>query len=316
MKRKHYARSESAAQNAAKTLLANIRFAGVDGPLRTIVVTSAVENEGKSTIAMHLAQAIATSGKTALLVEADMRRRSLAEMLGVRSRAGIYGVLVGQVSLEDAVIPSTPEGMFFLDCEPGIPSPSDVLASKRFRAFLSSVAEKYDYVVFDTPPVGAFVDAAVLSSLVDGTLLVVREDGTPRDAVVKTYDQLKKADANVLGVVMNFCDYQGASYGYGSYGYESYESYDASREQGRAKGRAAGEAGSGSASQHSAHAAAAPSHASHAAGTGAEAVGGAAGASAGAAGRVAENPRAAKPMVPANPSASGDGARAGKRFAR
>lgn len=310
MKRKHYARSESAAQNAAKTLLANIRFAGVDGPLRTIAVTSAVENEGKSTIAMHLAQAIATSGKTVLLIEADMRRRSLADMLGVRSRAGIYAVLVGQVALEDAVIPSTPEGMYFLDCEPGIPSPSDVLASKRFRAFLSSVADKYDYVVFDTPPVGAFVDAAVLSSLVDGTLLVVREDGTPRDAVLKTYEQLKKADANVLGVVMNFCDYQGASYGYG-YGYESYESYETSRDQGRAKGRAAVDtgAGSGSASQHGARAASASAHASHA-------VAGASGA--------AENPRAAKPMVPANPGktashaagGAAENAHAGKRFAR
>ena len=243
MRRKHVARSASAAQNAAKTLLANIRFAGVDNPLRTLVVTSAVENEGKSTVAMHLAQAIATSGKTVLLVEADMRRRSLAAMLGVRGKAGLYAVLIGQLALEEAVVPSTPEGLFFLDCEPGIPSPSDVLASKRFRAFLSDVAEKYDYVVFDTPPVGAFVDAAVLSSLVDGTLLVIREDGAPRDAVVKTYEQLKKADANVVGAVMNFCDYQGASYGYG-YGYESY----ASSEEERAKiaGEALGSpAGSG-----------------------------------------------------------------------
>lgn len=80
-------------QNAAKTLLANIRFASVDDPIRTITVTSSIPNEGKSTVSINLAQAIATSGKSVLLVEADMRRRSLSDMLGVRSRGGLYAVL-------------------------------------------------------------------------------------------------------------------------------------------------------------------------------------------------------------------------------
>ncbi|MBS5450508.1 MAG: CpsD/CapB family tyrosine-protein kinase [Coriobacteriia bacterium] len=290
MKRKHYARSASAAQNAAKTLLANIRFAGVDNPIKTLVITSAVENEGKSTIAMHLAQAIATSGKTVLLVEADMRRRSLAGMLGVRGRAGLYSVLIGQATLDEAIVPSTPEGMFFLDCEPGIPSPSDVLASKRFRSFLADASERYDYVLFDTPPVGAFVDAAVLAALVDGTLLVVREGFAPRDAVAKTYDQLKKADATVLGVVMNFCDYQGASYGYG---YESYEK-GAGESQGAATQARAESAGSHAAHSRRGEAARQPVEPEPA----------------------AENPRAARPLVPASPSKAVDASRTGKRFSR
>ena len=83
-------------QNAAKTLLANIRFASVDTPVHTLVITSSVPNEGKSTVCVNLAEAIATSGKSVLLVECDMRRRSLADLLGVHARTGIYGVLAEQ----------------------------------------------------------------------------------------------------------------------------------------------------------------------------------------------------------------------------
>lgn len=91
-------------QNAAKTLLANIRFASVDDPIRTITVTSSIPNEGKSTVSINLAQAIATSGKSVLLVETDMRRRSLSDMLGVRSRGGLYAVLSEQISIDQAIV--------------------------------------------------------------------------------------------------------------------------------------------------------------------------------------------------------------------
>ena len=96
MARKKGGADKLVVQNAAKTLLANIRFASVDNPIRTLVITSSVPNEGKTTVAVNLAQAIATSGKRVLLVECDMRRRSLADMLGVRAQAGIYAVLADQ----------------------------------------------------------------------------------------------------------------------------------------------------------------------------------------------------------------------------
>lgn len=93
-------------QNAAKTLFANIRFMSPDCPLRTIVMTSSVPNEGKSITSIELAKAIATSGKKTLLVEADMRRRSLANALGVRAQAGVYSVLTDAVTIEQAVVPT------------------------------------------------------------------------------------------------------------------------------------------------------------------------------------------------------------------
>ena len=157
-------------QNAAKTLLANIRFASVDDPIRTITVTSSIPNEGKSTVSINLAQAIATSGKSVLLVEADMRRRSLSDMLGVRSRGGLYAVLSEQISIDQAIVETGQKNFYFLDAEPHIPNPADIIVSHRFAKLVKALSAKFQYVIFDAPPVGAFIDAAEIASLTDGTL--------------------------------------------------------------------------------------------------------------------------------------------------
>lgn len=207
-------------QNAAKTLLANIRFANVDNPIRSLVITSSVPNEGKTTVAVNLAQAIATSGKRVLLVECDMRRRSVADMIGAHAKAGIYAVLSDQVRLENAVTATQQQNMDFLDAEPHIPNPADIIASKRFARLVSILEDSYDFVIFDTPPVGTFVDAAILSTLVDATALVVRDNFTKRDEVVHAYEQLKKAEANIIGVIMNYCETETSEYYYAYYNKE------------------------------------------------------------------------------------------------
>lgn len=204
-------------QNAAKTLLANVRFASVDKPVKSIVLTSSVPNEGKSTVAHQLAQAMASGGNRTLLIECDMRRRSLADMIGVRARYGIYAVLSGQVELSEAVVPTQHANLSFLDCEPHIPNPADLLASKRFLHLVGTVTADYDYIVFDTPPIGTFVDAAVIAAIVDATVLVVRERFAKRAEVLGAHEQLKKADANVIGVVMNMVEAESSEYYYAYY---------------------------------------------------------------------------------------------------
>lgn len=199
-------------QNAIKTLAANIRFASVDDPVRSIVVTSSLPNEGKTTVAISLAEAMASSGSKVLLVETDMRRRSVANSLGVHARSGVYAVLCGQVSLADAVVSTAARGMYFLDCEPHIPNPDALLGSKRFRDLADSALFSFDYVIFDTPPLSAFVDAAILSTVADGTLLVVGQNVVRRDELTASYAQLKKAGANVLGAVMNLCKSEKSEY--------------------------------------------------------------------------------------------------------
>ena len=192
-------------QNAAKTLFANIRFMSPDNPIRSIVICS-----------MELAKAIATSGKTVLLVEADMRR-TMASLLGVHAAAGVYAVLSDQVDLRDAVVSTDTPNLYFLDTEPNIPNPADIISSKRFHRLVERLEQSYEYVIYDMPPVGTFVDAAILSTLVDGTIMVVKPGEVKRDELVDAYEQLQKAGANVLGICATFCEGTGSEYYYAYY---------------------------------------------------------------------------------------------------
>ena len=204
-------------ENSAKTLLANIRFMSVDNPIRTIAITSSIPNEGKTFIAMSLAEAIATSGRDVLIVETDMRRRSMANALGTHAQHGIYAVMSGEVSLKQAVVPTSVPHMYFLDAEPHIPNPSDLLNSRRFLKLVEVLRKAFAYVVFDTPPVGTFVDAAVLGTKVDALFMVVRENFVKKEEVVRAADQLQKAGVNLAGIIMNGCERQSSEYYYEYY---------------------------------------------------------------------------------------------------
>ena len=204
-------------QNAAKTLFANIRFQSIDTPLKTILLTSAVPDEGKTMSALYLAQAAATAGNRVLLVEADMRRRSLANMLDIHPGCGLAAVLTGSAKLQDAVVATSVQDMYFLDAEPGMPNPADLLSSKRMAQLNDHLSTKFDFVIYDTPPVGTFVDAAVLGRLVDAVILVVRPGLVKRQELVQAHEQLKKAEANVIGVCTTFVESTGSEYYYTYY---------------------------------------------------------------------------------------------------
>ena len=204
-------------ENSAKTLLANIRFMSVDTPIRTIAVTSSIPNEGKTFIARSLAEAIATSGRDVLIVDCDMRRRSMANALGTHAQHGIYAVMSGEVSLKQAVVPTSVPHMYFLDAEPHIPNPSDLLNSRRFLKLVEVLRKAFAYVIFDTPPVGTFVDAAVLGTKVDALFMVARENFVKKEEVARAADQLEKAGVNLAGIIMNGCERQSSEYYYEYY---------------------------------------------------------------------------------------------------
>lgn len=205
MAKKKRTNSYSEAQNASKTLFANIRFASVDYPIKTIAITSSIPDEGKSTTSINLARAIGSSGQRVIVVEADLRKRSLSSRLELHPAHGIYAVLSHAASLESAITPTDMPNVSFLDVEPNIPNPADLFASRAYEWLVEQLSERFDYVIFDTPPVGIFVDAAVLSRLVDGVIMVVRTGGPKRSEVQAAYDQLKKADAHVIGACATFC---------------------------------------------------------------------------------------------------------------
>ena len=214
----YYAHDIATAQNAATTLLANIRFASMDRPLKTVVITSSIPDEGKSSISCHLAQAMAASGKRTLIVDCDTRNRTIAIRYNLHPKAGLFSLLSKQAQLNEVLTPTPVQGLSIIDIEPSIPNPADVFASKRFQSFLTQMEEMFDYIVIDTPPVTAFIDAAVVASHADATILVVRENFARRDEIAYACEQLRKADANLIGTCMNFCSHQGGTYYGSSYG--------------------------------------------------------------------------------------------------
>ena len=213
----HHYDGQDSLENAAKTLLANIRFMSVDSPIRTIAITSAIPNEGKTFVARNLAEAIATSGRDVLIVETDMRRRSMANALGVHAQYGLYAVMSGEVTLNQAIVPTEVSHMYFLDAEPHIPNPSDLLNSRRFLKLIEVLRKSFSYLIFDTPPVGTFVDAAVLGTKVDALFMVARANFVKKDEVMRAADQLQKAGVNLAGIVMNGCERQSSEYYYEYY---------------------------------------------------------------------------------------------------
>ena len=188
-KKNSYEGVDRTMQNAAQTLLANIRFASVDDPVRSIVVTSSIPNEGKTTISIELAKAMAKGGRTVLLVECDMRRRSLAAELNVHPQNGLYAVLSGTVDLAGCATPIE-KNLWFLDVEPHIPNPPDIIASKRFRRFVEDAKARFNFVVFDTP--GSNTNSNVDHVRVLREAMRGMSDGLP--IYVTAYDALDSND--------------------------------------------------------------------------------------------------------------------------
>lgn len=213
-------------QNAAKTMFANIRFQSIDNEIKTILMTSSVPDEGKTTATWYLAQAAATAGHTVLLVEGDMRRRSLASMLNLHPQHGLVAVLTGSASIKDAVVPTSVKGLYFLDAEPSVPNPADLLASKRMVQLNDNLTKQFDYVIYDTPPIGTFIDAAVLGRVVDGVILAVRIGKVKRQELELAHEQLDNAEVNILGLCATFVEGTGSEY------YYSYYTKDHSKKKG------------------------------------------------------------------------------------
>lgn len=190
--------------NPINTLLANIRFASVDKQMKSFLVTSVSQDEGKTTISTNLAAAIAKSGKKCIIVDADFRKNSIRKIFDFKPRFGLYSLLGGRCKVNEAVYKTPINNLFFLDCEDNIPNPADIFASSRFKMLVRYLEQKFDYVIFDTPPLISFIDAAVLGSVVNATLLIVREGKTKKALLPKAVEQLKHAKANILGVVYTF----------------------------------------------------------------------------------------------------------------
>jgi non-specific protein-tyrosine kinase len=187
-----------------RTLRTNLQFSSLDKPLRSLVVTSALAAEGKTTTAANLAVVLAQDGKRVVLVDADLRRPNIHKLLGLPNRAGLTIALVDDpVALGGYIRDTEVENLRVLTAGPVPPNPQEMLGSKRMADLLDKLKESADIVIVDTPPALAVADANVLATRTDGVLLIVNTGHTRRGAIQQAVDGLRKVGSNLVGGVLN-----------------------------------------------------------------------------------------------------------------
>jgi len=194
-----------------------LQFIDVADRPKSIVITSSVPAEGKSTIALNLAVSLADTGARVILVDADLRRPSMAEYVGIEGNVGLTTVLIGRADVADVV---QPLGTTTLDLLPSgriPPNPSELLGSPAMAGLLDRLTASYDMVLLDSPPLLPVTDAAVLAKMAGGALVVVGADRIHRPQLVESLGSLQTAGAHILGIVLNKTDRREA----GTYSYES-----------------------------------------------------------------------------------------------
>ena len=210
-----------AAAEAYKLLRTNLNFSlPANEGCKIIGVTSALKGEGKSTTSVNIAYTMAQSGQKVLLLETDLRLPTLAKRIRVRSKPGLSNLLVGQCSGNEILQKSGLLPNLWVATAGDIPpNPAELLGSKNMAMTLTALSEVFDVIIVDLPPVTAVTDAVIVSKLVHGMVVVVRQNYCVRGAVDEVVRQLRFADAKILGFVMTGADTQSKNYKrYGSYG--------------------------------------------------------------------------------------------------
>lgn len=207
---------------AFRALRANLQYLGVKRPLRTILVTSAGPEQGKTTVASNLAVAIAQGGSSVVVVEGDLRRPRLAQSFGVTSPpgVGITGVLVGAADVEEALVPLSVEGLepgqvVLLSSGPLPPNPTELLSSVQMTTVLDRLAGSFDYVLVDSPPLLPVADSLELARVADGVVLVVRSNRATIDEAREVRALVERLGINLAGAVLTDTVAPGAYGGYG-----------------------------------------------------------------------------------------------------
>jgi len=197
------AHSSGNAAESVRSIVANLRFANVDGKTKVLLVTSGTSGEGKSSISVSLAQIMAEQGAKVLLVDADLRRASVDRLTQLEGSVGLTTVLLGDVTTAQAVQPWGESGLDVLTSGVLPPNPGQLLTSDHLKDFVQSVRDLYDIVILDSAPVLAVSDPLWLAPIVDGIVVVARAKFTKREALVRTIAVLETTRVPIMGIVFN-----------------------------------------------------------------------------------------------------------------
>lgn len=194
---------KSSLAEAYRILRTNIQFANVDKIIKSIMITSPGPEEGKSTISANLAITMAYNNKKVLLIDADLRKPQIHTFFGLDNSIGITNILSEDIEYTKAIQHTDIGKLYILASGPIPPNPSELLGSNKIKLLLNHLKEEYDIVLFDSPPVCLVTDAAVLSTIVDGVILVCASGKTTIENAKNAKALLNKVNANILGVVLN-----------------------------------------------------------------------------------------------------------------
>lgn len=215
---------------AYRSLRTNLAFARAREAMRVMVLTSPGPSDGKSTTVANLAITFAQQGQRTLIIDADLRRAVLDRLFDVPRSPGLTDVLVGQHTLLDVIHPTQVPNLSVIGSGQFPPNPAELLGSSAMRQVLADAQDQFDIVLVDTPPLLAVTDAAVLSTMVDGAVLVVRVGSTAKTAVRRALAQLQAVNGRLMGGVLNDVDFRQGAFG-GTYGYYYYYYYGQDRDR-------------------------------------------------------------------------------------
>jgi succinoglycan biosynthesis transport protein ExoP len=209
----------SSAAEAIRRLRTNLQFVGNEGTSKTLVITSSVPGEGKSTTSINLAVSMADAGARVILIDADLRRPSVAKYTGLEGRAGLTSILIGRAELDDVVQQWRNTSLHVLPAGPVPPNPSELLGSAAMSELLTELSNTYDVILLDTPPLLPVTDATILTKMVGGAVVIVGADRLHRGQLQESLSLFQTAGAHLHGLVVNkISKHEANAYGYG-YGY-------------------------------------------------------------------------------------------------
>jgi polysaccharide biosynthesis transport protein len=219
---------KSPVAESCRSLRTNILFSGADRQLKTIVVSSPHPREGKTTCVVYLGTTMAQSGQRVLLIDTDMRRPRLHNLIGTNNEKGLSNLIIGDTDYDSMIKQTEIPNLFVLPCGPLPPNPAELLMTNRFGVVLGELAKRFDRIILDSPPLHPVTDAVVLAQQVDGVILVAQSGRTLRDDLKRASRQVRSVKGSLVGVILNAMEMSEKGY-YGYYGgYYSYETRESS----------------------------------------------------------------------------------------
>lgn len=198
---------------AFRTIKTNIKYSSADKHKKVLLVTSTEAGEGKSTISSNLALSLSQDNKKVIIIDGDLRKPSVHKQFGISGSVGLTELLIGEKSINDIKHKVNP----YLDAITSghiPPNPAELLASEEMEKLIEKLREEYDYVIIDTNPIGLVADAQILSSKVDGVILVARYEKTKKENLLSCKKMIDQVGGNTIGVVLNGIDEKRGKYYY------------------------------------------------------------------------------------------------------